>query len=188
MHLELWVKVKQNWADSEKDLHSLGFDNARNEQLRAASNSSRRSCCTTGRSGTRACCSTSSAATTASCHCAGCARRALSKVSPQAIAAAVHADPGRAGSCEPTWARLRARNLTVSRLALTGDAMLSGYYVNELILHFLHRHDPQPELFAAYSAKQSSYLLARSEDPAPALRLFELEMLRLARLRRQFRP
>ena len=26
VHLELWVKVKQNWADSEKDLHALGFD------------------------------------------------------------------------------------------------------------------------------------------------------------------
>ncbi|MDJ0939261.1 MAG: GTPase Era [Woeseiaceae bacterium] len=26
VHLELWVKVKQNWADSEKDLQSLGFD------------------------------------------------------------------------------------------------------------------------------------------------------------------
>ena len=26
VHLELWVKVKQNWADSEQDLRSLGFD------------------------------------------------------------------------------------------------------------------------------------------------------------------
>ncbi|MBU2677017.1 MAG: GTPase Era [Gammaproteobacteria bacterium] len=26
VHLELWVKVKSNWADSEKDLHSLGYD------------------------------------------------------------------------------------------------------------------------------------------------------------------
>ena len=26
VHIELWVKVKQNWADSEKDLQSLGFD------------------------------------------------------------------------------------------------------------------------------------------------------------------
>lgn len=26
VHLELWVKVKDNWADSEKDLLSLGFD------------------------------------------------------------------------------------------------------------------------------------------------------------------
>ncbi|MGB5335034.1 MAG: GTPase Era [Woeseiaceae bacterium] len=26
VHLELWVKVKENWADSEKDLMSLGYD------------------------------------------------------------------------------------------------------------------------------------------------------------------
>ncbi|MFQ5609460.1 MAG: KH domain-containing protein, partial [Woeseiaceae bacterium] len=26
VHLELWVKVKQNWADSEQDLQSLGYD------------------------------------------------------------------------------------------------------------------------------------------------------------------
>ncbi|HSG58316.1 MAG TPA: GTPase Era [Woeseiaceae bacterium] len=28
VHLELWVKVKDNWADSEKDLLSLGYDSA----------------------------------------------------------------------------------------------------------------------------------------------------------------
>lgn len=26
VHLELWVKVKQNWADNENDLNALGFD------------------------------------------------------------------------------------------------------------------------------------------------------------------
>ena len=26
VHLELWVKVKTNWADNEKDLMSLGYD------------------------------------------------------------------------------------------------------------------------------------------------------------------
>jgi GTP-binding protein Era len=26
IHLELWVKVKSNWADSEKDLMSLGYE------------------------------------------------------------------------------------------------------------------------------------------------------------------
>ncbi|MDH3266482.1 MAG: GTPase Era [Gammaproteobacteria bacterium] len=28
VHLELWVKVKDNWADSDKDLQSLGYDSA----------------------------------------------------------------------------------------------------------------------------------------------------------------
>ena len=26
VHLELWVKVKSNWADSETDLRQLGYD------------------------------------------------------------------------------------------------------------------------------------------------------------------
>ena len=26
VHLELWVKVKDNWADSEKDLLRLGYE------------------------------------------------------------------------------------------------------------------------------------------------------------------
>jgi GTP-binding protein Era len=26
VHLELWVRVKDNWADSERDLLRLGFD------------------------------------------------------------------------------------------------------------------------------------------------------------------
>ena len=26
VHLELWVKVKDNWADNEKDLQSLGYE------------------------------------------------------------------------------------------------------------------------------------------------------------------
>jgi len=26
VHLELWVKVKDNWADNEKDLQNLGYE------------------------------------------------------------------------------------------------------------------------------------------------------------------
>ena len=26
VHLELWVKVKDNWANSEKDLQNLGYE------------------------------------------------------------------------------------------------------------------------------------------------------------------
>ena len=62
-------------------------------------------------------------------------------------------------------------------LRLSGDALLSGYYVNELILHFLHRHDPQPEVFDAYS--QTIQALASTDvDIAPCLRRFEVELLR----------
>ena len=62
-------------------------------------------------------------------------------------------------------------------LSLTGDALLSGYYVNELILHFLHRHDPQPEIFDTYSHTIAA-LAAADTDVAICLRQFEIELLR----------
>jgi DNA repair protein RecO (recombination protein O) len=34
----------------------------------------------------------------------------------------------------------------------TGDALLSGYYLNELLLKLLAREDPHPQLFDAYAA------------------------------------
>ena len=57
---------------------------------------------------------------------------------------------------------------------LRGDALLSAYYVNELILHFLHRHDAQPEVFALYADAIGSLA---SGDVAATLRNFELEFL-----------
>lgn len=60
---------------------------------------------------------------------------------------------------------------------VTGDAMLSAYYVNELMLNFLHRHDPQPEIFALY--RQVLEALVMSTAIAAALREFELEFLSL---------
>lgn len=62
-------------------------------------------------------------------------------------------------------------------LSLSGDALLSGYYVNELILKLLHRHDPQPEIFAAYGSTIER--LAGSQGVAPFLRQFEIELLRI---------
>jgi DNA repair protein RecO (recombination protein O) len=61
-------------------------------------------------------------------------------------------------------------------LSLTGDALLSGYYVNELLLHFLHRHDPQPDIFSIYEHTIRS--LVGTDDVAPTLREFEVELLR----------
>jgi DNA repair protein RecO (recombination protein O) len=60
---------------------------------------------------------------------------------------------------------------------MTGDALLSGYYVNELLLHFLHRHDPQPEIFALYEA--TTRALVTTADVAACLRSFEFEFLSL---------
>ncbi len=62
-------------------------------------------------------------------------------------------------------------------LSLTGDALLSGYYVNELILKLLHRHDPQPEIFSVYGATVER--LATNQDVALYLRQFEIEFLRM---------
>ncbi len=62
-------------------------------------------------------------------------------------------------------------------LPLDGDALLSAYYVNELVLNFLHRHDPQPEIFNAYA--QTIEALSRSDRIAANLRVFEMELLRL---------
>jgi len=60
---------------------------------------------------------------------------------------------------------------------LRGDALLSAYYVNELMLHFLHRHDPQPEIFELYADLVPQ--LCSSVNVATSLRRFELELLSL---------
>ena len=60
---------------------------------------------------------------------------------------------------------------------MAGDALLSAYYVNELLLYFLHRHDPQPEIFALYEEVISA--LASTGNVAASLRSFELEFLSL---------
>ncbi len=60
---------------------------------------------------------------------------------------------------------------------MVGDAIFSAYYVNELLLHFLHRDDPQPEIFALYEEVIKALLI--TDNIAAALRSFELEFLSL---------
>ena len=62
-------------------------------------------------------------------------------------------------------------------LGVSGDAMLAAFYVNELLLNFLHRHDPQPAIFALYERGISS--LVSTSSVADALRHFEIELLGL---------
>ena len=63
---------------------------------------------------------------------------------------------------------------------LQGMVLMSGFYVNELLLRLLRRHDPHPQLFLYYD--QLLQRLARLEGDNPpelaiALRLFEKVLL-----------
>jgi len=59
-----------------------------------------------------------------------------------------------------------------------GEALLAGFYLNELLLRLLARDDPHPELFDHYL--QAVAVLARGGSLAPCLRAFELLLLREA--------
>lgn len=73
---------------------------------------------------------------------------------------------------------LRGAEWAGGRVMPTGDALLSGYYLNELMIRLLARDDPHPALFDAYAATVA--VLAGEDAPAlqPALRAFELLLLR----------
>jgi DNA repair protein RecO (recombination protein O) len=60
----------------------------------------------------------------------------------------------------------------------TGDALLSGYYLNELLLRLLARDDPHPRLFDAYAGAVQVLASEHGEALQPALRAFELLLLR----------
>lgn len=56
-----------------------------------------------------------------------------------------------------------------------GNTLISGLYLNELLVRTLHLHDPQPELFVAY--QKSLAKLMHGEDQEKPLRLFEKTLL-----------
>ncbi len=60
----------------------------------------------------------------------------------------------------------------------TGEALLSGYYLNELLLRLLARDDPHPALFDVYAATVRVLAGEQPQLLQPALRAFELLLLR----------
>lgn len=60
----------------------------------------------------------------------------------------------------------------------SGDALLSGYYLNELLMRLLARDDPHPTLFDAYAATVQLLASQNAETLQLALRAFELRLLR----------
>jgi len=60
-------------------------------------------------------------------------------------------------------------------LMLKGEALMCGFYLNELLLRLLPREDPHEKLFEYYS--QTLKRLSTSHDFAATLRRFELTLL-----------
>lgn len=60
-------------------------------------------------------------------------------------------------------------------LLLQGEALMCGFYLNELLLRLLPREDPHEALFDYYSATLKT--LAGGHDLATTLRRFELKLL-----------
>ncbi len=59
--------------------------------------------------------------------------------------------------------------------ALKNRQVFCGFYMNELIIHLLHRHEPHPELFEIY--ENTLMKLAGDELEEITLRYFEKTLL-----------
>lgn len=72
-------------------------------------------------------------------------------------------------------ARLTGAEAIDAAPRLSGEAMLAGFYLNELTLRLSLRHAPQPELFLAYATVRERL---RAEEPlAWTLRRYERDLL-----------
>ena len=71
---------------------------------------------------------------------------------------------------------LKAAHWQGGHVMPTGDALLAGYYLNELLLRLLARDDPHPLLFDSY-AEVVRGLAVGSEPQQALLRAFELVLL-----------
>lgn len=60
----------------------------------------------------------------------------------------------------------------------SGEALLSGYYINELLLALLAREDPHPRLFQVYASVVHVLASEHGEVLQAALRTYELLLLR----------
>lgn len=72
-------------------------------------------------------------------------------------------------------ATLTGAEMAAEMVALSGKALYCGFYVNELTLRLLHRHDPHEGLFAAY--RETLHALLAAGQHAATLRLFEKRLL-----------
>jgi DNA repair protein RecO (recombination protein O) len=76
--------------------------------------------------------------------------------------------------------RLIAAEADGAGAALPSANLMSGFYVNELLLKLTTTHDPHPDLFALYeNTLQALAAPAHEQAPESALRRFERQLLEL---------
>jgi DNA repair protein RecO (recombination protein O) len=87
---------------------------------------------------------------------------------------------GRKAAAEdaPEVQTLRGAEWAGGQPMFGGAALFSGFYVNELLLKLLARHDPHPALFDAYTATLQALAASDETQAEAALRAFELTLLR----------
>jgi DNA repair protein RecO (recombination protein O) len=61
---------------------------------------------------------------------------------------------------------------------LTGAALFAGFYLNELLMKLLARHDPHPALFDAYAETLPELASPHEQQVQAALRAFEMTLLK----------
>lgn len=77
----------------------------------------------------------------------------------------------------PEVQTLRSADWAGGMAMLSGGAVFSGLHCNELVMRFLARHDPHPQLFDAY-AETLPELGGADDAVQAALRAFELVLLK----------
>jgi DNA repair protein RecO (recombination protein O) len=73
---------------------------------------------------------------------------------------------------------LRAADWAGGHPMLTGAALFSGFYLNELLMKLLARHDPHAALFDAYAATVAALSDTDEARTQAALRAFEIVLLK----------
>lgn len=76
-------------------------------------------------------------------------------------------------------AEVDLRDYNLMEHELTGDALVCGFYCNELIVNLLHRHDPHPALFDYYHDTLMALAKVSESIKLPAiLREFEISVMK----------
>jgi len=92
----------------------------------------------------------------------------------------IHVSLGRTPAADnaPEVQTLRHAEWAGGQPMLSGAALFAGFYVNELLLKLLARHDPHPALFDAYAVTLSALATSDETQAEAGLRAFELTLLR----------